>query len=107
MIEPIRNQLFVFLDAMGPDCCIRAMDEAVAQGHANWAYTKGILEKKREQGVRSIADWDRVEKSWNGKKSSVQSENFQPDAERIRRSNEQLDKFFEEMEGKKKEDRQA
>ena len=50
--ERIRDQLLVFLEAMGPDCCIRAMDEAVESGKISWKYVKAILEKKREQGVR-------------------------------------------------------
>lgn len=101
MTERIRDQLLVFLDTMGPDCCIRAMDEAVEAGKISWKYVKGILEKKREQGVRSIVDWEKSEEAHSGKKRAVQHpSDFQPDAGRIRKNNEWLDEFLAEQEGK-------
>lgn len=104
MTERIRDQLLVFLDAMGPECCIRAMDETVEAGKISWKYVKAILEKKRAQGVRSIADWEKAEEAYSGKKRAAnRAIDFQPDDERIRRSGEQLDKFFDEMDAKKKE----
>lgn len=102
MTERIRDQLLVFLDAMGPDCCIRAMDEAVEQGHINWKYVKAILEKKREQGVRSIIDWEKAEQTWAGRKDRTKSGgpvDFQLDAARIQKNNDWLDRFLAEQEG--------
>lgn len=102
MTERIRDQLIVFLEAMGPDCCIRAMDEAVEQGHINWKYVKAILEKKREQGVRSIADWEKAEQTWAARKDRAKSSgsvDFQPDAARIQKNNDWLDSFLAEQEG--------
>lgn len=66
MTEKIREELLAFLNTMGPECCIRAMDEAVEAGAINWRYVRGVLEKKRAQGVRSIADWDRKEEEHRG-----------------------------------------
>ena len=102
LTERIRDQLLVFLDAMGPDCCIRAMDEAVEQGHISWKYVKAILEKKRKQGVRSIADWEKAEQAWEGGKGRTKSNSptdFQPDAARIQKNNDWLDEFLKEQEG--------
>lgn len=61
MTERIRDELLAFLGMMGPDCCIRAMDEAIEAGAINWRYIRGVLAKKRKQGVRHIEDWDAVE----------------------------------------------
>ena len=99
MTDRIREQLLTFLEAMGPDCCVRAMDEAVEQGKINWKYVKGILEHKQKQGVRSITDWDKAEKDWESKKPGVGPKDFQADAERIRKNNDWLDSFLSEQEG--------
>lgn len=61
MTERIRDELISFLAVMGPDCCIRAMDEAVEANALNWRYVRGILKKKQAEGVRSLADWDALE----------------------------------------------
>ena len=102
MTERIRDQLLVFLETIGPDCCIRAMDEAVEQGRNNWKYVKAILEKKREQGVRSIDDWEKAEQTWAVRKDRAKSSgsvDFQPDAARIQKNSDWLDSFLAEQEG--------
>lgn len=93
MTEKIRDELLAFLSTMGPECCIRAMDEAVEAGAINWRYVRGVLEKKRAQGVRSIADWDVVEKKRNGCKRKEPGD-FQPTADRIQKNNDWLDEFL-------------
>lgn len=59
--EKIRSELIVFIEKMGPECCIRAMNEAVEAGIINWRYVRGVLEKKQAQGVKCLADWDALE----------------------------------------------
>lgn len=72
MTEKIRDGLLAFLEAVGPEVCVRAMDEAVEAGAISWRYVRKILENKREQGVRSIGDWDAVEKNAEaGKKAGI------------------------------------
>lgn len=93
MTEKIRDELLAFLSTMGPECCIRAMDEAVEAGAINWRYVRGVLEKKRAQGVRSIADWDAAEKKHNGCKRKDPGD-FQPSADRIQKNNDWLDEFL-------------
>ena len=74
------------------------MDEAVESGKISWKYVKAILEKKREQGVRSIADWEKSEEVYNGKKRAAQRPtDFQPDAARIQKNGDWLDAFLEEQ----------
>lgn len=99
--EKIRDELLAFLEAMGPDCCIRAMDEAVEAGAISWRYVRKVLSNKRDQGVRSITDWDEAEKKRAEKvsKGIASGTDFQPSAERIQKSNEWLEKFLKEQEG--------
>lgn len=46
---------------MGAEVCIRAIATARDAGHNDWGYLEGILRNKAESGVRTLADWDRVE----------------------------------------------
>lgn len=72
MTDGIRDDLLVFLSVMGPDCCIRAIDAAVEANKISWNYVKRVLERKRDQGVRSIEDWDRKEEEHRGARGSAQ-----------------------------------
>lgn len=69
MTEGIRDGLMMFLAAMGPECCIRAMDAAIEAGKVSWYYVRSVLEVKRAQGVRSLADWDAAEARRKEKKN--------------------------------------
>lgn len=71
MTDGIRDDLLVFLSTMGPDCCIRAFDAAVEANKVSWNYVKRVLESKRDQGVRSIADWEREEEKHRGTRGSA------------------------------------
>ena len=55
------EELERFVGQVGPEVCLRAIDEAVDEGKAGWAYIRGILRAKAQQGVRSLADWDALE----------------------------------------------
>lgn len=61
MTERIRDELISFLEVLGPDCCIRAMDEAVEANALSWRYVRGVLKRKQVQGVRCLADWEALE----------------------------------------------
>lgn len=56
-----RSELGGFLRTMGSDCVLRAVGAAQDVGKPTWAYVRGILRRKLEQGVCSAADWDRQE----------------------------------------------
>jgi DnaD/phage-associated family protein len=60
------EELKTFAEQMGSECCIRAMDIALDAKKANWNYIRAILRSKLQQGVKSIADWDRLEESREG-----------------------------------------
>lgn len=70
------DELKGYVDAMGVECCLRAMDEALDAGadKANWNYIRGILRTKHSQGVRCIADWDRLD----AKRKHEQDKRAQP-----------------------------
>lgn len=71
MTDGIRDDLLVFMSAMGPECCIRAFDAAVEANKVSWNYVKRVLESKRDQGVRSIGDWDREEEKHRGTRGTA------------------------------------
>ena len=50
-----------FVQTMGAECCLRAIDIALDERKASWSYIRGILRSKLEQGVHSLADWDALE----------------------------------------------
>lgn len=54
-----------FVEQMGAECCLRAINTALDAGadKANWLYIRGILRSKLRQGVRCLADWDKLEEA--------------------------------------------
>lgn len=55
------DEFKAYISTMGPECCIRGIDEAIEGGVLSWRYVKGVLDAKRKQGVKSIDDWDKLE----------------------------------------------
>ena len=55
------EELTGFIQSMGQDCCLRAIDIALDERKTSWSYIKAILSSKRAQGVKCLADWDRLE----------------------------------------------
>lgn len=56
------DELVGFSEEMGEECVLRAIDIALDEKKTNWAYIRGILRAKLSAGVRSIADWDELER---------------------------------------------
>lgn len=54
-------ELLAFERDMGTDCCLRAFDIAIDEQKKSWSYIRAILENKKRQGVKNIADWDKLE----------------------------------------------
>lgn len=50
-----------FVLEMGKEVCMRAIDIALDERKTSWSYVRAILRTKQEQGVRCIADWDRLD----------------------------------------------
>ena len=70
--ETCRAELETFVRELGQDVCLRAIDVAIDEGKTGWSYIRGILRAKKEQGVRSLADWDRVDQQrQKGKKGNT------------------------------------
>lgn len=55
------EELKGYVELMGQECCLRAIDIALDEKVAKWSYIRKILETKASQGVRCLADWDRLE----------------------------------------------
>lgn len=89
-----RQELAEFIRDMGTECCLRAFDAALDAGRPTWAYVRGILRTKREQGVRSPEDWDRLERNRAQAKRGDSSSAAQPDPGRIRRGSDWLESFL-------------
>ena len=54
-------ELLDFERELGTEVCLRAIDAALDENHRTWSYIKAILTAKRDAGVRSAEDWDRLE----------------------------------------------
>ena len=95
-----RRELGRFLESMGEDCVIRAVEAAQDAGKPIWGYVRGILENKLAQGVHSCADWDRIEGSFRAGRGGTRGAIagtpvcVQPDARRIQQNSQWLDDFL-------------
>ena len=61
--ERCRAELETFVRELGAEVCLRAIDVAIDERKTNWSYIRGILRAKKEQGIRSLADWDAMERN--------------------------------------------
>lgn len=57
-----------YVDTMGADVCLRAIERAIDANARNWNYIRAILQNCQKDGICSIADWDRKEEQRNGRK---------------------------------------
>lgn len=55
------DELRGFVEQLGAECCLRAIDIALDEKKAGWSYIRAILRAKLSQGVRCLADWDALE----------------------------------------------
>lgn len=108
MSQKARAELRGFLDSMDAECILKAVETAQDAGKPTWSYIRGILERKRERGVKSAEDWDRQEESyaqWLKHKNGNQTiagtpRDVQPSPERAKKGADWLEKFLAEQEGK-------
>lgn len=76
--ERSRDELAGFVQAMGAEVCLRAIDTALDAKKANWPYVRAILQAKQASGVRCLADWDELEAN-RGKKQERQQTHWSSD----------------------------
>ena len=101
-----RHELDCFLDDMGEDCVLRALDVAVEAGQPKWPYVRGILVKKRDRGVRSAEEWDQDEEKHQTAKDTGKRaiagmpRDVQPSPERAKENSDWLEEFLKGQEGK-------
>ena len=62
------DKLRAYCDAMGAECCMRAIQIALDEKKPLWSYIQGILRNKFAAGVRCIEDWDRLDREWEERK---------------------------------------
>lgn len=74
-----RDELAGFVDVMGADVCLRAIEIALENKAAKWPYIRAILQSKQAQGVRCIADWDELEEKRD--KENVRNKGTEPQRE--------------------------
>lgn len=65
-----------FIQTMGQEVCLRAIQVAQDERKTNWSYIRGILRSKQSQGVRCLADWDRIE-AQREKKNHGESDGYE------------------------------
>ena len=54
--------LKAYVESVGAEVCLKAIDAAIDAGARNWNYINRVLQNKQSQGVKSLADWDRLER---------------------------------------------
>lgn len=59
--EQLVAEMLGFLRVMGQECCLRAIQIAQDERKTQWSYVRGILRAKQAQGVRCLADWDKID----------------------------------------------
>ncbi len=57
------DELRGYAEELGESVCKRAFDIALDNKKATWNYIRAILRDKQAKGVRSLADWDALEKN--------------------------------------------
>ena len=55
------DKLSAYIDVMGADCCLRAIQIADDNNARRWSYIHSILQDKCRQGVRNLEQWDALE----------------------------------------------
>lgn len=55
------DKLSAYIDVMGADCCLRAIQIADDNNARRWSYVHSILQDKCQQGVRNLEQWDALE----------------------------------------------
>lgn len=55
------EKLAAYIDVMGADCCLRAIQIADDNNARRWSYVRSILQDKCRDGVRNLEQWDALE----------------------------------------------
>lgn len=55
------GELKGFVEEMGAECCLRAIDIALDSKKTSWSYIRAILRDKLAAGVKCLADWDELD----------------------------------------------
>ena len=55
------DELIAYVDDMGQDCCLRAIQIAEDNNARRWSYIRSILRDKHAHGVRNLEQWDALE----------------------------------------------
>lgn len=105
--QKARVELNGFLDSMGEECVLKAVETAQEAGRPTWSYIRGVLAHKQDWGVKSAEDWDRQEEAraqWlryrhRSRTIAGTPGDVQPSPERARQSADWLGEFLEQQEG--------
>lgn len=97
------DELKGYVERMGPECCIKAIDTAVDAGARNWSYVRAILQAREAQGVKNLDDWRRADEEHERRKKAAQpvkkGQITSTDPSKFRSDLDWMDKFLEETEG--------
>ena len=93
-------ELLEFEQELGTEVCLRAIDAALDENHRTWSYIKAILTAKRDAGVRSAEDWDRLEAERMTAKArqTAKAEGYDPEKMQAPMDFGDLDWVLKEME---------
>lgn len=67
------DELIAYVDDMGKDCCLRAIQIAEDNNARRWSYIRSILRDRHSQGVRNLEQWDALEAKRREAASAMQT----------------------------------
>lgn len=66
------SMLTHYVKTLGPDVCLRAIYRAIDTGVRKWTYIRVILQNCEKDGIKCLADWDKLEEKRNARKPDKQ-----------------------------------
>lgn len=89
------EELKAYVKAMGKDVCLRAIDIALDEKKAQWAYIRAILRRWQSKGVKCLADVERLEREHEAEKEKKNQPISPPKAKDVKASMEIMRKALE------------
>lgn len=97
------EELYAFVESMGDEICIAAMDISIDEKKPIWSYVRGILRRWQREGVKCIADvkaledrHDKEKESWKRGQGATKPQPGKPGEadQRAREDMERLRKYM-------------
>lgn len=72
--EIARGEMTAFYETLGRDLCLRAIYTAMDERKSGFSYIRGILHRCQQEGIRTLADWDRAAQEKEARKEAIRKQ---------------------------------